>query len=64
MKSFTFNELDERGKLAAISRYINNRDIKRIRQAEHLAGIVLEDNTSPILARLPWRFNEHGERIA
>lgn len=64
MQTFTFNELDERGKQAAISRYINNRDIERIRQAEHLAGIALEDNTSPILGRLPWRFNEHGERIA
>jgi hypothetical protein len=60
MKTYSFDELDERGKLAAIGRYSDEYRAKADKRGGYTElGILLmwED-----FNRL--RFSEHGERIA
>lgn len=64
MRTFTFNELDERGQEYAIANYWADSIIQDFTAQE------MEKNADDIptaedcFMALGWRFNEHGERIA
>ena len=56
MQSFTFEELDERGQIAAFDRYANTIPSFHHHRDNTVQEVRAELNT--------WRFTEHGERVA
>ena len=66
MQSFTFSELDERGKSAAIDRYFH--EMNDLIPAEMLLVFFDKEHVKNSLLKAMnkanWRFTEHGERIA
>lgn len=62
MQSYTFKELSWRAKIAVANRYRNEPEVSQYILANPLP--VREDGHFNPFNALPWRFNEHGERIA
>lgn len=63
MKTFKFEELDQRGKDAAIKRYEGDPEVETyIAMSDITDG--KEEDVIEMFTALKWRFNEHGERIA
>lgn len=73
MTSYTFDELTRRAQANAISSYysdpavldlINRNRRQNERVAEGSEDVYLVYLTEDALSLLPWRFTEHGERVA
>ena len=56
MQTYSFDELDERGQEAAAALYCN--DPQALGLVRDCGSIFFA------LAALPWRYTEHGERVA
>lgn len=66
MQTYKYEELDERGQIAAVKRYEKNKEVQ-----DKILDIALnweyqenQDIEVVALKHMGWRFNEHGERIA
>ena len=64
MQSYTFEELDIRGKVFAVSRYPASHLINDLAAGVDVSapGFCLAD--SYVFQFIHWRFTEHGERVA
>ena len=58
MQSYTFDQLDERGKSNACELYKNDPLVKDLRSKDHYLSL------DSALVQLAWRFTIHGERVA
>jgi len=64
MKTFTFDQLDERGQSNAINLYYAYPDYYAFcdkMKIEYPEEVILEDD---FFRACSWRFTEHGERVA
>lgn len=64
MKSYTFDELDERGQQAAINRYYADADYQDFITKVQLENSDESPTVSDWASACNVRFNSHGERIA